>query len=50
MLKIYGFHEKYIRDYESSCTKAVKRSLNYRKISSIKSKKFLNDFSNLLFS
>ncbi len=50
MLKLYGFHEEYIRDYENSCTKAVKRSLNYRKICSTKSKKFLNDFSDLLFS
>ena len=50
MLKLYGFHRFYIKKYESFCIKAVKRSLNYRKINSNKSKKFLKDFYNLLFN
>ena len=50
MLLLYGFHKAYIKNYENSCIKAIKRSLNYRVINSTKSKKFLQDFYNLLFS
>ena len=50
MLILYGFHISYVKKYKTFCIKAVKRSLNYRKICSTKSKKFLNDFSDLLFS
>ena len=50
MLRLYGFHKAYIKNYENSCIKAIKRSLNYRVINSPKSKKFLQDFYNLLFS
>ncbi len=50
MLKIYGFHKYYINNYNSLCIMAVKRSLNYKRISSSISKKFINDFYNLLFT
>ena len=49
MLILYGFHISYIRKYKKSCIESVKRSLNYEKINSSQSKKFLEDFSNLLF-
>ena len=50
MLNLYGFHKSYIKNYNSFCIMAVKRSLNYNAINSSLSKKFLNDFYNLLFS
>ena len=50
MLKLYGFHKSYIKKYKKFCIKAVKRSLNYKKINSSQSKKFLKDFYNLLFN
>ena len=50
MLNIYGFHKSYVKKYKILCIEAVKRSLNYRNINSSQSKKFLKDFSNLLFS
>ena len=50
MLKLYGFHKSYIRNYKTFCIKAVKRSLNYDDINSLKSKKFMKDFYNLLFN
>ena len=49
MLNLYGFHNTYIRNYKLFCIKAVKRTLNYHDINSSQSKKFLNDFYNLLF-
>ncbi len=49
MLYLYGFHKLYIKNYKKFCIKAVKRSLNYLKINSNVSKKFLDDFYNLLF-
>ena len=49
LLDLYGFHKSYIRNYRNSCIQAVKRSLNYKKIDSTQSKKFLKDFYNLLF-
>ncbi len=50
MLSLYGFHKSYINKYKNFCIMAVKRSLNYKAINSYQSKKFLNDFYNLLFS
>ena len=50
LLKLYGFHKSYINNYRDYCIKAVKRSLNYKKINSIQSKKFKRDFYNLLFN
>ncbi len=50
MLKLYGFHTSYIKNYKRSCIMAVKRSLNYSVINPSKSKKFVKDFYNLLFS
>ena len=50
MLNLYGFHQTYIKEQKKSCIKAVKRSLNYEKISAYQSKKFLEDFYNLLFN
>jgi len=50
MLNLYGFHRSYIKKHKSFCIKAVKRSLNYKKINSIQSKKFFEDFYNLLFN
>ena len=50
MLNLYGFHKLYIKKYKKFCIKAVKRSLNYKKISPYQTKKFLKDFYNLLFS
>ena len=49
MLELYGFHISYIKNYKEFCIKAVKRSLNYKVITSYPSKKFLIDFYNLLF-
>ncbi len=49
MLILYGFHISYVKKYKTFCIKAVKRSLNYVKINSSQSKKFINDFNNLLF-
>ena len=49
MLYLYGFHKLYVKNYKKFCIKAVKRSLNYLKINSNVSKKFLDDFYNLLF-
>ena len=39
MLNLYGFHKSYIKNYKKFCIKAVKRSLNYKKINSSKIKK-----------
>ena len=50
MLKLYGFHKSYIKQYKKFCIMAVKRSLNYSKINSFQSKKFYDDFYNLLFN
>ena len=50
MLNLYGFHISYIKNHRTFCIEAVKRSLNYRQINSLQSKKFLYDFSNLLFN
>ena len=49
LLIFYGFHKYYIKKYKKSCIRAVKRSLNYKSITSFQSKKFLKDFYNLLF-
>ena len=49
MLKIYGFHNYYIKNHKGYCIAAAKRSLNYSRISSSISKKFMDDFYNLLF-
>ena len=49
LLILYGFHKDYIKKYKKSCIRAVKRSLNYKRINSLKTKKFLKDFYNLLF-
>ncbi len=49
MLSLYGFHKSYILDHKDVCIMAVKRTLNYSKINSNISKKFLKDFYNLLF-
>ncbi len=50
MLILYGFHKSYIENHKKFCVMAVKRSLNYGEINSSQSKKFLNDFYNLIFS
>ena len=50
MLILYGFHNSYIKNHKNFCIEAVKRSLNYNNINSTQSKKFLNDFNNLLFN
>ena len=50
MLILYGFHKSYIKKYKKLCIKSVKRALNYSKINSSKSNKFLKDFYNLLFN
>ena len=50
MLKLYGFHMSYIKNYKRFCIMAVKRSLNYSIINPSQSEKFLKDFYNLLFS
>jgi N-acetylmuramoyl-L-alanine amidase len=50
MLLLYGFHKSYIKKYKNLCIKAVKRTLNYSKIDVTQSKKFKNDFYNLIFS
>ena len=50
LLNLYGFHKSYIKKYKKYCIKAVKRSLNYKKINPSISKKFLKDFNNLLFN
>ena len=50
MLKLYGFHNTYIKNHKIFCIEAVKRSLNYTNINSSQSKKFLKDFYNLLFN
>jgi len=50
MLLLYGFHKSYIKKYKNLCIKAVKRTLNYSKIDLTQSKKFKNDFYNLIFS
>ena len=49
LLILYGFHKYYVKKYKKSCIRAVKRSLNYKIITSSQSKKFLKDFYNLLF-
>ena len=50
LLKLYGFHMSYIKNYKRFCIMAVKRSLNYTIINSSQSKKFVKDFYNLIFS
>ena len=50
MLKLYGFHMSYIEKHKRFCVMAVKRSLNYAVINPSKSKKFVKDFYNLIFS
>ncbi len=50
LLNFYGFHKYYIKYHKKYCIMAVKRSLNYKKISPNISKKFLNNFYNLLFT
>jgi len=49
LLILYGFHKSYIENYKKFCVMAVKRSLNYSEINPYQSKKFLNDFYNLIF-
>ena len=49
LLIFYGFHKYYLKKHKKSCIRAVKRSLNYKSITSFQSKKFLKDFYNLLF-
>ncbi len=49
MLYIYGFHKTYINRHKKYCIMAVKRSMNYLKITPSISKIFLKDFYNLLF-
>ena len=49
MLCLYGFNKMYIKNYKRYCIKSVKRALNYKKISSSISKKFMSDLYNLLF-
>ncbi len=50
MLSLYGFNKMYIKNYKKYCIKSVKRTLNYKRISASISKKFINDFYNLLFN
>ena len=50
MLSLYGFNKMYIKNYKKYCIKSVKRTLNYKRISTSISKKFINDFYNLLFN
>ena len=49
MLCLYGFNLIYIKNYKGDCIKSVKRSLNYKFITTYTSKKFIKDFNNLLF-
>ena len=49
MLILYGFNKTYIKNYKQYCIKSVKRTLNYKKITTSVSNKFMNDFYNLLF-
>ena len=49
MLNLYGFHKNYIKNHKKFCVKAVKRSMNYTCINAYQSKKFIDDFYNLLF-
>ena len=49
MLNLYGFNKTYIKNYKQYCIKSVKRTLNYKKITTSVSNKFMNDFYNLLF-
>ena len=50
LLELYGFNKSYIKRYKNLCIMAVKRTLNYKKISPYVSKKFYFDFYNLLFN
>ena len=50
MLTLYGFHLSYIKTHKKNCIESVKRSLNYKNISPRITKKFIKDFSNLLFN
>ena len=49
LLRIYGFHNSYIKNHKDHCIIAVKRTLNYKKINKAVSKNFINNFYNLLF-
>ena len=40
MLNLYGFHKSYIKKYKKFCIKAVKRSLNYKKLIHLNQKNF----------
>jgi len=48
MLSLYGFSEKYIKRHFDDCIIAVKRSMNYKKITKNIDKKFKKNFYNLL--
>ncbi len=48
MLSLYGFSDEYIELYYDDCIIAVKRSLEYRKITNNINKNFKKDFYNLL--
>ena len=48
-LRIYGFSNYYIKNYNLDCIRAVKRYLNYKIINKNIDKKFKSDFYNLLF-
>ena len=50
MLKVYGFHEYYIKNHKENCIMSVKRTLNYKTITPSISKNFKRNFYNLLFS
>ena len=50
LLKMYGFSNNYIKSYKNECIIAVKRFLNYKKINSNISKRFIKDFNNLFFT
>jgi len=49
LLELYGFSKNYIKLYKSDCVKALKRALNYKKIDSSISRKFIRDLNILLF-
>ncbi len=49
MLRLYGFHLFYIKNYREHCIMSVKRSLNYTKITPLITNNFIKNFYNLLF-
>ena len=49
LLILYGFHLSHVKNYKNYCIKSVKRSLNYKNITSKITKNFIKDFNNLIF-